>query len=291
MSNPTPIGLPEPVAAAKRFERVAVGFDEADFVHAEARRRLLERLQMMRLDPRTVLDLGSATAKASIALAEAFPGARVVAVDRSLSMLGRAAQRADDRFDLLAADAERLPFPDHSIDLLFSNLLLPWCRPDQLFAEAARVLTEGGLFSFTTVGPDTLAEVRQAWTGVDDDIHVHGFIDMHDLGDLVVRAGLTEPVMDVDRLQVTYTDVEPLVADLRSCGAANVAAGRRETLTGRGRWASFRDALVSSGVDGRFAVTVELIFGQAWGSGAPRQQKRGEARFSLAEMERQIGQS
>jgi len=148
------------------------------------------------------------------------------------------------------------------------------------------VLREGGLFSFTTVGPDTLAEVRRAWAGIDDAIHVHGFIDMHDIGDLALRAGFTEPVMDVDTLQVTYRDVASLVADLRACGATNVAAGRRTTLTGRARLAAFREALHETRSAGRFEVTVELVFGQAWGGGAPRTDERGQTVISMEEMAR-----
>jgi malonyl-CoA O-methyltransferase len=145
------------------------------------------------------------------------------------------------------------------------------------------------LLSFTTVGPDTLAEVRKAWACVDDAIHVHGFVDMHDIGDLALRAGLSEPVMDVDRLQVTYTDVGSFVADMRACGAGNVAAGRRTSLTARRSWAVFRDTLEATRCDGRFALTVELLFGQAWGGGLDRANVRGDATISLEEMERQLG--
>lgn len=293
MSNPTPIGLPEPAAAARRFDRAVASFDEADPVHGEARRRLLERLQLLRVEPRCVIDLGSATGKASERLAAKYPEARVLAVDRNLTMLAhaRVRYRGHSRIFTMAGDAERLPLADNSVDLIFANLLLPWCAPDLVFAEAARVLRAGGLMSFTTVGPDTMAEVRQAWASVDDSIHVHGFIDMHDLGDLALRAGLTEPVMDVDRLQVTYTDVGSFVADMRACGAGNVAAGRRATFTSRGRWAAFRNALESTRSDGRFALTAELIFGQAWGGGDEKRFDSGEATFSLEEMERQLSSS
>lgn len=293
MSNSTPIGLPEPAAAMRRFDRANASFDDADAVHSAARGCLLERLQLLRLEPSHVVDLGTATGKASAKLVAEFPKARIIAVDRSLMMLAKARARCSDagRVAVLAGDAERLPFADNSVDLIFANLLLPWCVPDLVFAEAARVLREDGLLTFTTVGPDTLIEVRQAWASVDDAIHVHGFIDMHDIGDLALRAGLTEPVMDVDRLQVTYKDVDSFVTDMRACGAGNVAAGRRATFTSRGRWAAFRDALESTRRDGRFALTVELIFGQAWGGSEDQLQGTGEATFSLAKMERQLGRS
>ncbi len=289
MNKRTQIGLPERVAAIRGFDRAGATFDNADAVHGEARRRLLERLQLVRLEPACIVDLGSATGKGAAELAAAFPGARVVAVDRSLAMLKRTQARcAGVEVAAVAGDAERLPLADNSVDLIFANLLLPWCAPDIVFGEMARVLRKGGLATFTTVGPGTLAEVRRAWGHSDDAIHVHGFIDMHDIGDLAVRAGLTEPVMDVDTLRVTYRNTISLVADLRACGAANVAAGRRTTLTGRKRWSEFRDALEATRDDGRFAVTVELIFGQAWGDGAGGVRVRGEAVISLEEMARQL---
>ncbi len=289
MNKPTQIGLPERAAAMRGFDRAGATFDNADAVHSEARRRLLERLQLVRLEPACIVDLGSATGKGAAELAAAYPQARVVAVDRSLAMLERTQTRcAGVVVAAVAGDAERLPLPDNSVDLIFANLLLPWCAPDVVFGELARVLRKGGLATFTTVGPGTLAEIRRAWGHSDDAIHVHGFIDMHDIGDLAVRAGLSEPVLDVDTLQVTYRDTTSLVADLRACGAANVAAGRRTTLTGRKRWSAFRDALEAARHDGCFAITVELIFGQAWGDGAGGIRAHGEAVISLEDMARQL---
>ena len=147
------------------------------------------------------------------------------------------------------------------------------CRgaiPGEVFREAARVLRDGGLLLFTTVGPDTLGEVREAWSEVDDGLHVHGFVDMHDLGDLATRSGLAEPVLDIDRLTVTYPDVDGLVSDLRACGATNVAHGRRSQLTGRSRWNAFRDRMESQRTEAGLSIGVELIFGQTWGTGSAK---------------------
>lgn len=289
MNRSTQIGLPERAAALRGFDRAGATFDGAAVVHREARRALVERLAFVRLKPAWIVDLGSATGNGSAELAAAFPAARVIAIDRSMGMLERAQARCagTSRVAAVAGDAERLPFADHSIDLIFANLVLPWCAPDIVFREAARVLREDGLLTFATVGPDTLMEVRRAWADLDDAIHVHGFIDMHDIGDLALRAGLTEPVVDVARLRVTYRDMASLVADLRACGAANVARGRRTTLTGRKRWSAFREALESTGRDGRLAVTVELVFGQAWG-GAGRAREHGETLIPLEDVTRQM---
>jgi malonyl-CoA O-methyltransferase len=264
--------LPDPLAARRAFDAAAPAFDSACVVYDEARLRLLERLDLLRLEPSVIVDAGSATGRGAAALAERYPASRVLAVDASLRMLGAGRARAPLA---VAGDAQRLPLAAGSAQLLFANLVLPWCRPEYLFAEAARVLAEGGLALFSTLGPDTLEQVRRAWAAVDDQVHVHALFDMHDLGDLAAVAGLAEPVIDADRLELTYRDAASMIADLRSCGAVNVAAGRRRGLTGPRRWQAFERALLAGRRHGRFGVTVELILGQAWGTASLR---RGPSR-------------
>jgi len=250
----------------QRFDSAAATFDGAAVLHTEARSRMLERLALFRLEPECVLDVGAATGAGSAALAALYPDAQIVAVDTSLQMARCAAINAPG-VAVLAGDAHELPIEDHSVDLVFANLLLPWVEPDRVLAQFARVLRTDGLVLFTSFGPDTLVELRRAWRTVDDHIHVHGFIDMHDLGDLTARAGLSEPVMDVDRLEIRYSSLEGLIADLRGTGAVNSAAGRPTGLMGRGRWQAFEKALSASDGAEQFAVTVELLFGQAWSTG------------------------
>ncbi|HEX5418775.1 MAG TPA: methyltransferase domain-containing protein [Gammaproteobacteria bacterium] len=267
--------LPDSLAARRTFDRAAPAFDSACVVHDEARLRLLERLDMLRLTPSVVVDLGSATGKGAAALTERYPAARVLAVDASLGMLAAGRARAPSG---VAGDAQRLPLTAGSVQLIFANMVLPWCRPEHLFGEAARVLAEGGLALFATVGPDTLEQVRRAWAAVDDQVHVHALFDMHDLGDLAAVAGLAEPVIDADRLELTYRDAGTMIADLRACGAINVAAGRRRGLTGPGRWRDFEQALLAGRRnDGRFGVTIELILGQAWGTAPLAHRRSGPA--------------
>lgn len=273
--------LPEKRAARRAFDR-AREFESARFVHDEARARLLERLDLLRLDPRVVIDLGCATGHGANALAARYPAARVLAVDSSAGMLRAAAAGAASSVAVLGGDAEAWPLKQGVADLVLANLVLPWCRPDRFFAEAARVLGDGGALMFATLGPDSLREVRAAFAAEDARIHVHAAFDMHDLGDLAMAAGLAEPVLDTDRLTVTYGDIAGLVRDLRSAGAVNVAGGRRRTLTGANRWRRFAARLTPPA--GRLAVTVELILGHAWGRG-PRP-PRGEIRVPIERIRR-----
>jgi len=257
--------LPEPGSSRQRFERAARSFASACFVHDEARERLLERLDGLKPGHGPCVDLGSALGEGTKALRQRFPDSRIVALDSSLEML----RLSGIGSVAVAGDATRLPFPDRSLGLLFANLVLPWTRPDRLFAEARRVLAPDGLLLFSTFGPDTLSELRQAWARADDAIHVHGMFDLQTLGDLAVRAGLEEPVLDVDRLRVSYSELSAVIRDLRAVGATNTAGGRRRGLTGRRRWQQFVEALwreQGAGAGGRLHLTVELIFGQAFGS-------------------------
>ncbi len=272
--------LPDPAAARRAFDRAAATFAAASVVHDEARNRLLERLDFVRISPRVAVDLGAGRGDGAARLRERYPAARVLAVDTSLRML--AAVRDRTGIHALGGDAEHLPLQVGQVDLILANMLLPWSRPDAVFREAARSLTGGGLFLFSTLGPDTLHEVRRAWHAADDAVHVHAFFDMHDLGDLAVASGLAEPVVDVDRLELTYRDVDSLIRDLRASGAVNVAAGRRRSLTGRHRWARFTETLAASKRNGRIPVTIELILGHAWGRGGPSARRSGPSEASVA---------
>lgn len=292
MSVGIEVALPERRAARRAFDRAASQFDAAAFVHDEARNRLLERLDFIRLEPQVVVDLGCATGQAATALAARYPGARVLALDSSRGMLvaaaaaAAAAARAGERVAVVGGEAEQLPLRAACAELVFANFVLPWCRPNLLFAEAARVLRPGGALLFATLGPDSLAEVRQAFGGVDDCIHVHAAFDMHDLGDLALAAGLAEPVLDVDRLAVTYADLGALLRDLRAVGAVSTAGGRRRTLTGRERWRGFERRLQPA-ADSRFAVTIELVLGQAWGrEPRPASGPLGEIRVPISSIRR-----
>jgi malonyl-CoA O-methyltransferase len=169
------------------------------------------------------------------------------------------------RFHRVAADAHRLPFKDGSAQLVFSNLMLEWCHdPDAVFQEIRRILQPGGLLTFATLGPDTLRELREGWRKIDPYPHVHRFIDMHDLGDALVRAGLAEPVMDTERLTVTYPHLDALMTELVASGSANLAHGRNRGLTSKGHLATLREAVRPATEQGVLPVSVEVVYGHAW---------------------------
>jgi len=251
----------------QRFERAAKSFDEADFVHTATRRGLLCRLEPLLVNARTVVDLGAATGAANRSLENRFKGAHVISIDFAHGMLVRARSKKSwlSKNSFAQADARALPLPNGCVDVVFSNLLLPWFDdPGPVFTEVARVLREGGVFAFATLGPDSLQEIRRAWRQVDDRVHVNRFPDMHDLGDGLVRAGLRDPVLDVDRLSVSYTSCAQLFADLTAVGARNSLEQRVKGLTGRKRFAAMIEILNEPG---SISLDLELVYGHCWGSG------------------------
>lgn len=273
--------LPDPRALRRRRDRAA-GAGTA-FLVSEALKGLEERLAPIEVDASYVLDIGAGPGDASRYAAGRWRGSRVVSADVSRQML-RAARKSRSRFARIRevqADAARLPFADGRFDAAIANLSLPYADglPAAL-AETARVLKTGGVVAFATLGPDTLKEVAAAWAAVDEYPHVLPFADMHDIGDLLGATGFAEPVLDVERLSITYRDPVRLFADLTAAGARNTCAGRFPALTGRGRFRRFESALAELAGNDPLTVSVELVFGHAWRA-APRPEP-GEVRVDAA---------
>jgi len=276
----------------RSFSRAAGSYDDADVLQTEVRDRLLERLDWIRLEPRRVLDLGTGTGKALPALAARFPGAEILGLDLTPAMLRVAATRQGGPGGappvLVCADAARLPFPDQSVDLVFSSLAIHWSPDlDQVLGEVRRVLRHPGLFTFTTPGPDSYRELRRAWRAVDEAHHVIPFPEMRALGDGLVRAGLAEPVMDTSTLTLKYREFGQLIADLRATGTTNASAGRPGGLTGRRAWTRLTAAYEAErGPDGLLPATVEIVSGQAWAAGGtrPRRSPGDEIAVPLASL-------
>jgi malonyl-CoA O-methyltransferase len=268
-------------------ERIAAAYDSEDFFCAEARQRLLERLSLMDMEPKVILDLGSGTGAATGLIRSVFPEVLLINLDWSTTML----QAGTADVAKISADAHVLPLTDGSVDIVVANMLLPGCAdPEQVFAEARRVLRNPGLFLFNTLGPDTLIELRYAWSKVDQALHVHAFADMHTIGDRLVTAGFREPVMDVENLTVTYGDITRLVTDLRAVAATNILLERRRGLTTPRLWQSMLDVLnTTRNKQGRLNTSIEIITGQAW-TGQPDagvSMYEGEARFPLSKLRKQ----
>ncbi|MCC7546765.1 MAG: methyltransferase domain-containing protein [Burkholderiales bacterium] len=264
----------------RRFDRCARGYDDASALAREVAARMLQRLDLVRMQPARVLDLGSGPGAVARALLERYPTAQAVALDFSLAMLhaGHAPRpfwaawrRAEPRS--VCADMARLPLGGGTFDMVCSNLALEWSdEPGQVMREVHRVLRRGGLFMFTTLGPDSLRELRS----VAPDAGSHALADMHDIGDALIRHGFADPVMDMERITLTYPDVRALLAELRAGGctaASRPAAGLR----GRAWLGALERRYRAFERDGRVPASFEIVYGHAWKPEQPRTIEDGRA--------------
>jgi malonyl-CoA O-methyltransferase len=262
-------------ALARQFDRRA-GLESAQFLYGEVAGRMLERLDLVKLQPRSILDCGAGGGQAALALAERFGQARYLGVDLSIRQ-AQWAQRQHARRGLarwfgsgpdrhfMAADAAALPLVSGSCDLVWSNLMLHWHPdPPAVLAEWQRVLRVGGLLFFSSFGPDTCRELRTALAHAGLGLATPSFVDMHDFGDMLVAAGFADPVMDQERLCLRYADAQRLLEELRQL-SGNPVRDRSAGLQGRGVRRRLIEALEGlRGEDGRIPLTFEVAYGHAW---------------------------
>jgi malonyl-CoA O-methyltransferase len=258
-------------AARRRFDRAAGSYAKAARLESEVGARMLARLDYIKLVPARVLDAGSGPPQR--ALGQRYPNSQVIALDFSLAML-RAGSRWTDFFKKrtsICGEMERLPVAAGAIDFAWSNMALHWVAdPLAAFREFHRVLAVGGLVMFSTLGPDTLAELRAA-AGAE---RVHRFADMHDLGDMLVAAGFSDPVMDMERLRIEYASGAALLADLRASGQTHADTARVRGLSGASFRARLEQRLAAQRSGGKLAVSFEVVYGHAW-KAAPKRTANG----------------
>ena len=253
------------------FDRAAQTYDAAAILQKLVRTEMLSRLDLVKIKPQVILDAGCGTGHGSFALQKKFSSAQVISLDIAFGMLQKTQQQQPllskifKQKTLICADIEHLPLENSSLGMVWSNLALQWCNDlDGAFNQIARVLQPNGLLMFSTFGPDTLKELRAATNN--GNTHVSRFIDMHDIGDALTRAGFSAPVLDVEHYTLTYDDVKAVMKDLKAIGAHNATAGRARGLQGRGFLQQLAQNYEQFRVDGKLPATFEVVYGHAWKS-------------------------
>ncbi len=305
------------------FNHAAPSYDDAAILQKTVAERVDERLQLTTINATTILDLGAGTGLLTEKVIDRYPHAQIFAVDLSTNMLQAAVPRfirprwpklgqrlnhwlqncslsksfsTQQKASAINADVYQLPFADASVDLIVSNLMLQWCDDlDSVFREFRRVLRPEGLLMFTTFGPDTLKELRLAWQAVDDEYeHVNNFIDMHDIGDALIRSGFGQPVMDMELFTLTYDKPIGVIKDLKAIGATNANKQRQSGLMGKQRFAAMLNAYETyrSLTDNKVPATYEVVHGHAWAAQevmkGPNRDKSGHISISLDEFSEQL---
>lgn len=222
--------------------------------------RLVEQLNYIHFQPKVILDLGAASGYANKFLRKLYPQARILSLDVAEKLLQLNTEQS------ICAVAQSLPLSAHGVDLVFSNLMLPWCEDlAAVFSEVYRVLTPGGLFLFSSFGAETLQEIYHSWQAVDTYPHVHSCYDLQDIGDLLLQQQFVDPVMNSEKLQINYRDIQQLSRELKQAGMQNILDDRRSSLTGKHRWQQFLQQLNQYyNSENRLAISFEIIYGHGW---------------------------
>jgi len=253
---------------AKNFSNAAEGYEQHAVLQKLVVERLMSRLELVKLAPAWIIDAGSGAGISARALKKKYHSARVMQVDLSRTMLFYSRKKSSRWFSgqyFVCADAEWLPVPAAKIDLVFSSLMLHWCNDmDRTLAETRRVLRTNGLCLVATLGPGTLRELRESWAGADDGRHVHTFIDMHDIGDALIRAGMEGVVMESENITLNYQDCGRLMRDLKALGVNNADSSRTRGLTGRHKMQRMIENYEKYRANGLLPASYEVIYGHAW---------------------------
>lgn len=258
--------------ARNSFNKAANTYDKVAVLQREVSDRLIERLDIIKSVPEDILDIGCGTGDSALKLRKVYKRANILGLDFAEQMLKVAHSKQswqqrlfNSNIKFVCGDAENLPFEANSFDFVFSNLTLQWCTNlDSTFAEFNRILKPGGLLFFSTLGPDTLKELRQSWQQIDSNQHVHTFIDMHDIGDAMIRSGLADPVMDVEYFTLTYNNVLGLMRELKQLGAHNASVNRSHQLTGKNHFSKMQQNYEKFRVNDKLPATYEIVYGHAW---------------------------
>ncbi|MEE8365223.1 MAG: malonyl-ACP O-methyltransferase BioC [Gammaproteobacteria bacterium] len=252
----------------KSFNRAAKSYNRAAILQEEVLTRLLQRLDYIRYSPTTIIDIGCGTGRAVEGLQKKYPKSDIVSLDLAFSMLQQTRKRYGlfRKKRLVNADMEHMPFADGSFDLLFSNLALQWINDFRgTLGEMARIGCSGGLLMFTTFGPATLTELRESWQAIDPGPHVHQFIDMHDIGDALMAAGFSQPVVDSEPMRLEYGSFLQVLEDLKNIGSSNADKSRSRGLMTPSKLNRLEQAYRQKGYQQeKFIASYEVIYGHAW---------------------------
>lgn len=247
----------------KAFNTKASSYDDYSIVQKEVGRRMIERLELLKLEPLNILDLGSGTGYLAGLLQKKFQSSNVTCLDLAENMLLEC-KKKNPNLNLVISDIERMPFKSASFDLIISSFTLHWCEEiEKIFFDIRKLLKNNGVFMFTTVGPNTLSELSDAYKYIDIEQHVNSFTDMHLYGDSLLKCGFEDPVMDSEEIVIEYENFTEVLNSLKKTGA-NTVIGQKPSYLTKKAYRDLSDMYPKNNDNERYPVTYEMIYGMSW---------------------------
>ena len=246
----------------KSFSTRASTYDKYALIQKEVSLRMIEKLKFIKISPKNILDLGCGTGHLSLLLKSLYPHAHITCLDFSPEMLYQCKLK-EPGFETICADIENLPFKTSQYDIIVSSLTLHWCKDiKKIFYDVYNALNKNGIFVFTTVGPDTLKELKETYKLIDERDHVNTFHDMHIYGDLLLNIGFDDPVIDVEKIVMEYPSVQDIFNSIKKIGA-NTLTNNHENIITKSMYKKIID-LYPKTEKTTYPVTYEVIYGASW---------------------------
>ena len=246
----------------KSFNTRASSYDKYSLIQKEVSLRIIEKLKFIKISPKNILDLGCGTGYLSLLLKKLYPNAHITCLDFSPEMLYHCKLK-EPEFETICADIEDLPFKTSKYDIIISSLTLHWCKEtEKIFYDIYKILNKNGIFIFTTVGPDTLSELKETYKLIDDKEHINIFNDMHIYGDLLLNTGFDNPVMDVEKIVMEYPNVQNVFNSIKKIGANTIINSHGGKIT-KSMYRKIID-LYPKTEKMKYPVTYEVIYGTSW---------------------------
>ena len=276
----------------KAFNKNARRYEQTAKIQQEIGLRLFERLDLLKIKPRYILDLGCGSGFFTQRLKKYYPNAHIVGLDLALGMLreAKAKQGWFQKWSLVNGDMSVMPFATGLFDLVFSNQVIHWSSSlTELMSELSRVMAPGGCLMFSTLGPDTFCELRKAWGSIDNYAHANDFLDMHDIGDYLLAEHFLDPVVDMEVLHAHYSSLRQLVDGLKAQGVKNINPARNPGLTGKSAWKAFEKAMAAGCKEAdTYPLTYEVVYGHAWKGEQRRTSQGTETMISVEQLRKTL---
>ena len=253
----------------KVFDRHAKTYDEYSSLQNKISDNLFKKLDLIEVRPSLILDLGCGTGRNGRILKEKYQNIRLINYDFSINMLQEAKKNQHKilgtKSEFICGDIEELSFSENTFDVIWSTSSLQWCNNlSDIFKKAKVILKPGGLFIFSTFGPNTLFELRNITKKISNYQKTNNFIDALSITEKLINEGFIDPFVDSEEFCLSYKDISKLFLDLRKIGATSGFKNRNIGLSGKSFLKLIIDGYKEYSYDGIFPATYEAIYGYAW---------------------------